>query len=81
MQTAMCRSACVPGLGLAVWAERKLDRRPMCQESVNAEACKQPGWRLGSMSLLACHDVRPMDLPRATRIAFIRRKSARMAFD
>jgi hypothetical protein len=53
----------------------------MCQESVNAEACKQPGWRLGSMSLLACHDVRPMDLPRATRIAFIRRKSARMAFD
>ena len=34
----------------------------------------------GCMSLLACHDVCPKDLPLATQIAFIRRKMVRVGF-
>jgi fumarate reductase iron-sulfur subunit len=33
------------------------------------------------MSLLACHDVCPKNLPLATQIAFVRRKMARKAFE
>jgi fumarate reductase iron-sulfur subunit len=32
------------------------------------------------MSLLACHDVCPKDLPLVTQIAFMRRKMAAMAW-
>ncbi len=32
------------------------------------------------MSLLACHDVCPKNLPLATQIAFMRRTLARMGF-
>jgi len=35
---------------------------------------------LGCMSLLACHDVGPKDLPLATQIAFMRRKMVSMAW-
>ena len=34
----------------------------------------------GCMSLLACHDVCPKQLPLATQIAFVRRRMAGMAW-
>src|SRR5215468_153732 len=78
--TARMRADFVGAVGLNRVARFRLDPRDRRTDADYYEIVGDDDGVFGCMSLLACHDVCPKDLPLATQIAFIRRKMVRMAF-
>jgi fumarate reductase iron-sulfur subunit len=70
----------VGAVGLNKVARFRLDPRDTRTDSDYYEIIGDDDGVFGCMSLLACHDVCPKDLPLATQIAFLRRKMAGMAW-
>ena len=65
---------CNAGVGL-----KDAPRKSRCEARTDADCYELVGddnGVFGCMSLLACHDVCPKQLPLATQIAFVRRKMA-----
>ena len=78
--TARMRSDFVGAVGLNKIARFRLDPRDTRSDDDFYEVVGTDDGVFGCMSLLACHDVCPKELPLSTQIAFIRRKMAAMAF-
>jgi succinate dehydrogenase iron-sulfur subunit len=78
--TARMREDFVGAVGLNKVARFRLDPRDTRTDSDYYEIIGDDDGVFGCMSLLACHDVCPKDLPLATQIAFLRRKMAGMAW-
>ena len=74
--TARMRSDFVGAVGLNKIARFRLDPRDNRSDDDFYELVGNDDGVFGCMSLLACHDVCPKQLPLATQIAFIRRKMA-----
>lgn len=72
--TARMREDFVGAVGLNKIARFRLDPRDRRTDDDYYELIGDDDGVFGCMSLLACHDVCPKDLPLATQIAFLRRK-------
>jgi len=79
--TARMRKDFVGAVGINKIARFRLDPRDGRSDEDFYELIGDDDGVFGCMSLLACHDVCPKNLPLATQIAFIRRKMARKAFE
>jgi fumarate reductase iron-sulfur subunit len=79
--TARMREDFVGAVGINKIARFRIDPRDARTDEDFFEVIGDDAGVFGCMSLLACHDVCPKDLPLATQIAFIRRKMARKAFE
>jgi fumarate reductase iron-sulfur subunit len=75
--TARMREDFVGAVGLNRVARFRLDPRDARTDADYYELVGDDNGVFGCMSLLACHDVCPKQLPLATQIAFIRRKMVR----
>lgn len=75
--TARMREDFVGAVGLNKIARFRLDPRDGRDDAAFYELVGDDDGVFGCMSLLACHDVCPKQLPLATQIAFVRRKMAR----
>ena len=75
--TARMREDFVGAVGLNKMARFHLDPRDSRTDADYYEVVGDDDGVFGCMSLLACHDVCPKQLPLATQIAFIRRKMVR----
>jgi fumarate reductase iron-sulfur subunit len=75
--TARMRPDFVGAVGLAKIARFRLDPRETRTDGDYYELIGDDAGVFGCMSLLACHDVCPKNLPLQTQIAFIRRKMVR----
>jgi fumarate reductase iron-sulfur subunit len=78
--TARMREDFVGAVGLNKIARFSIDPRDTRTDDDFYELIGDDTGVFGCMSLLACHDVCPKELPLATRIAFIRRKMATIGF-
>ena len=78
--TARMRKDFVGAVGLNKIARFRLDPRDTRQDDDYYELIGDDDGVFGCMSLLACHDVCPKELPLATQIAFMRRKMAAMGW-
>ena len=74
--TARMRKDFVGAVGLNKMARFRLDSRDHCTDEDFYELVGDDDGVFGCMSLLACHDVCPKELPLQTQIAFLRRKMA-----
>ena len=74
--TARMRNDFVGAVGLNKVARFRLDPRDTRTDDDFYELIGDDAGVFGCMSLLACHDVCPKQLPLATQIAFVRRKMA-----
>ena len=74
--TARMREDFVGAVGLNKIARFRLDPRDTRSDDDYYELIGDDDGVFGCMSLLACHDVCPKQLPLATQIAFVRRKMA-----
>ena len=72
--TARMRQDFVGAVGLNKIARFRLDPRDARTDDDYYDVIGDDDGVFGCMSLLACHDVCPKDLPLATQIAFMRRK-------
>src|SRR5215467_6577984 len=72
--TARMREDFVGAVGLNKIARFRLDPRDRRNDDDYYELIGDDDGVFGCMSLLACHDVCPKNLPLATQIAFLRRK-------
>jgi fumarate reductase iron-sulfur subunit len=72
--TARMRENFVGAVGLNKIARFRLDPRDRRSDDDYYELIGDDDGVFGCMSLMACHDVCPKDLPLATQIAFLRRK-------
>jgi fumarate reductase iron-sulfur subunit len=72
--TARMREDFVGAVGLNKIARYRLDPRDKRTDADYYELIGDDNGVFGCMSLLACHDVCPKDLPLQTQIAFMRRK-------
>ena len=72
--TARMRENFVGAVGLNKIARFRLDPRDRRDDADYYELIGDDNGVFGCMSLLACHDVCPKNLPLATKIAFLRRK-------
>lgn len=79
--TARMRKDFVGAVGLNKIARFRLDPRDMRTDADFYELVGDDTGVFGCMSLLACHDVCPKDLPLQSQIAFVRRKMARQGFE
>lgn len=75
--TARMREDFVGAVGLNKIARFRLDPRDVRTDGDFYELVGDDDGVFGCMSLLACHDVCPKELPLQTQIAFIRRKMAK----
>ena len=75
--TARMREDFVGAVGLNKMARFRLDPRDARTDEDYYDLVGDDDGVFGCMSLLACHDVCPKNLPLATQIAFIRRKMLR----
>jgi fumarate reductase iron-sulfur subunit len=64
----------VGAVGLNRIARFRLDPRDTREDAAYYELIGDDSGVFGCMSLLACHDLCPKDLPLQTQIAFLRRK-------
>ena len=78
--TARMREDFVGAVGLNKIARFRLDPRDRRNDDDYFELIGGDDGVFGCMSLLACHDVCPKDLPLATQIAFLRRKMVAMGW-
>jgi fumarate reductase iron-sulfur subunit len=78
--TARMREDFVGAVGLNKIARFRLDPRDTRTDDDFYELIGDDQGVFGCMSLLACHDVCPKQLPLATQIAFMRRKMAGMGW-
>jgi fumarate reductase iron-sulfur subunit len=78
--TARMRPDFVGAVALGRIARFKLDPRDTRTDADFYELIGDDDGVFGCMSLLACHDVCPKNLPLATQIAFMRRTLAKMGF-
>ena len=78
--TARMREDFVGAVGLNKIARFRLDPRDARTDDDYYELIGDDDGVFGCMSLLACHDVCPKELPLETQIAFLRRKMVRMGF-
>ncbi|MEO8754317.1 MAG: fumarate reductase iron-sulfur subunit [Casimicrobiaceae bacterium] len=78
--TARMREDFVGAVGLNKIARFRLDPRDGRTDEDFYELIGDDNGVFGCMSLLACHDVCPKQLPLATQIAFMRRKMAGMSW-
>jgi len=78
--TARMRDDFVGAVGLNKIARFRLDPRDVRSDDDFYSLVGNDDGVFGCMSLLACHDVCPKQLPLATQIAFIRRKMAAMSW-
>jgi fumarate reductase iron-sulfur subunit len=78
--TARMREDFVGAVGLNKVARFRLDPRDVRNDDDYYELIGDDVGVFGCMSLLACHDVCPKELPLATQIAFVRRKMIRIAW-
>jgi len=78
--TARMREDFVGAVGLNKMARFRLDPRDTRTDDDFYELVGDDDGVFGCMSLLACHDVCPKQLPLATQIAFIRRKMIAAGF-
>ena len=72
--TARMREDFVGAVGLNRLARFRLDPRDTRDDAAYYELVGDDAGVFGCMSLLACHDLCPKDLPLQTQIAFMRRK-------
>jgi fumarate reductase iron-sulfur subunit len=79
--TARMREDFIGAVGINKVARFRLDPRDGRTDEDYYEVIGDDDGVFGCMSLLACHDVCPKNLPLATQIAFVRRKMARKAFE
>lgn len=77
--TARMREDFVGAVGLNKIARFRLDPRDQRDDEDFYEVIGDDDGVFGCMSLLACHDVCPKELPLQTQIAYMRRKMVRMA--
>jgi fumarate reductase iron-sulfur subunit len=78
--TARMRKDFVGAVGLNKIARFRLDPRDGRNDEDYYELVGDDDGVFGCMSLLACHDVCPKELPLQTQIAFVRRKMAAQGF-
>jgi fumarate reductase iron-sulfur subunit len=78
--TARMRQDFVGAVGLNRVARFRLDPRDARTDADYYEVIGDDDGVFGCMSLLACHDVCPKELPLATQIAFMRRKMVAMGW-
>jgi len=78
--TARMREDFVGAVGMNKIARFALDPRDARSEADFYELVGDDDGVFGCMSLLACHDVCPKQLPLATQIAYLRRRMAAQAF-
>jgi fumarate reductase iron-sulfur subunit len=78
--SARMRADFVGAVGLNKIARFRLDPRDARTDEEFYELIGDDSGVFGCMSLLACHDVCPKNLPLATQIAFMRRKMAGMGW-
>ena len=78
--TARMRENFVGAVGLNKIARFRLDPRDRRSDDDYYELIGDDDGVFGCMSLMACHDVCPKDLPLATQIAFVRRKMVAIGF-
>ena len=78
--TARMREDFVGAVGLNKIARFRLDPRDARSDQDYYDVIGDDDGVFGCMSLLACHDVCPKELPLATQIAFMRRKMVTMGF-
>ena len=78
--TARMREDFVGAVGLNKIARFRLDPRDGRSDEAFYELVGDDDGVFGCMSLLACHDVCPKDLPLQTQIAFVRRKMLAQGF-
>jgi fumarate reductase iron-sulfur subunit len=78
--TARMREDFVGAVGLNKIARFRLDPRDARDDGAFYELIGDDDGVFGCMSLLACHDVCPKELPLATQIAFLRRKMVSMGW-
>lgn len=78
--TARMREDFVGAIGLNKIARFRLDPRDARTDADYYELVGDDDGVFGCMSLLACHDVCPKNLPLATQIAFVRRAMVRQGF-
>ena len=78
--TARMRADFVGAVGINKIARFGLDPRDQRTDADFYELIGDDAGVFGCMSLLACHDVCPKQLPLATQIAFMRRKMAGMSW-
>ena len=78
--TARMREDFVGAVGLNKIARFRLDPRDARDDDAFYELIGDDDGVFGCMSLLACHDVCPKELPLATQIAFLRRKMVSMGW-
>jgi fumarate reductase iron-sulfur subunit len=76
--TARMREDFVGAVGLNKIARFRLDPRDVRDDEAFYELIGDDNGVFGCMSLLACHDVCPKDLPLQTQIAFVRRKMVKV---
>jgi len=74
--TAQMRKDFVGAVGMNKVARFKLDPRDVRTDADFYELIGDDNGVFGCMSLLACHDICPKELPLQTQIAFLRRKMA-----
>ena len=79
--TARMREDFIGAVGINKVARFRLDPRDGRTDEDFYEVIGDDDGVFGCMSLLACHDVCPKELPLATQIAFVRRKMVRKAFE
>ena len=79
--TARMRKDFVGAVGIAKIARFRMDPRDARNDDDYYELIGDDDGVFGCMSLLACHDVCPKDLPLQSQIAFIRRKMVKKAFE
>lgn len=78
--TARMRPDFVGAVALNKIARFKVDPRDMRSDADYYELVGDDDGVFGCMSLLACHDVCPKELPLATQIAYMRRSLVKMGF-
>jgi len=78
--TARMREDFVGAVGLNKIARFRLDPRDVRTDEDYYELIGDDSGVFGCMSLLACHDVCPKNLPLSTQLAFMRRKMIGVAF-
>ena len=78
--TARMRADFVGAVGINKIARFRLDPRDTRDDAAFYELVGDDDGVFGCMSLLACHDVCPKDLPLQTQIAYVRRKMAAQGF-
>jgi fumarate reductase iron-sulfur subunit len=78
--TARMRADFVGAVGMNKLARFRLDPRDTRSDDDFYELVGDDDGVFGCMTLLACHDVCPKQLPLATQIAYLRRQMARQAF-